>query len=55
MILQNIKIINSKILYSILFEIKAYLPFTLSYHEKELQLTKDEDLNLHDFREESVH
>ena len=44
MILQNIKIINSKILYSILFEIKAYLPFTLSYHEKELQLTKDEDL-----------
>ena len=44
MILQNIKIVNSKILYSILFEIKAYLPFTLSYHEKELQLTKDEDL-----------
>jgi hypothetical protein len=44
MISQNIKIVDFKILYLILDEIKSYLPFKLSYHEREFLLEKNEDL-----------
>ena len=44
MISQNIKIIDFKILHLILDEIKLYLPFNLSYHEKNFQLTKNENI-----------
>ena len=44
MISQNIKIVDFKILHLILDEIKLYLPFNLSYHEKNFQLTKNENL-----------
>jgi hypothetical protein len=44
MISQNIKIIDFKILHLILDEIKLYLPFNLSYHEKNFQLNKNENL-----------
>tara|TARA_Y100000389_G_C17429404_1_gene501629 strand:+ start:57 stop:638 length:582 start_codon:yes stop_codon:yes gene_type:complete len=43
MISQNIKIIDFKILYLILDEIKSYLPFAVSYHENEIQLIKNKD------------
>ena len=44
MISQSIKIIDFKILHLILDEIKLYLPFNLSYHEKNFQLNKNENL-----------
>ena len=44
MISQSIKIIDFKILHLILDEIKLFLPFTISYHEKNFELNKNENL-----------
>jgi hypothetical protein len=49
MISHNIKIIDFKILYLILDEIKPYLPFTLSYHKKDLKLEKKQNLEIENF------
>ena len=44
MISQSIKIIDFKILHLILDEIKLFLPFTISYHEKNFELKKNKNL-----------